>query len=154
MIHWHPAWGLTKFVRITKFASLFATLPTCNVYPYLIRKKSRGCHNKDKKFPHIIDTNRYVTQCGLVLSVYKTRRVIFFEECEGKVLTAERARIVVTPSHPWYCTAHVSLNNPPPPVTAFFLWTEPSHLFLAYEQQVDTIFFVYRRLVTGNQVGS
>lgn len=39
-----------------------------------------------------------------------------------------------------------------PPVTLFLSWTKSSNLFLAYEQQPDTVFlFLYRQLVTCNQ---
>ena len=42
----------------------------------------------------------------------------------------------------------------PSPGNSFFLVNRVESPFLAYEQLVGTIFFVYRHLVTGNQVVS
>ena len=43
---------------------------------------------------------------------------------------------------------------PPPPVDRFFFyWIRPSHLFLAYEQWLNTVFLLmYRHLVIGSKI--
>lgn len=89
-------------------------------------------------------TGRWTSRCGTKKKYkMKYKSYLSVHERSGPALITIASK---------YCTTHGVLNTPPPPMTAFFSWTGLSHLFLACEQSVGTMFLlVYGVQTDGNR---